>query len=178
MTRLGRVGGGGARTYAGLPPGETGRCVRNGWGGRLGERDAVYCIPERLWCYPRAPAVQDLEQFVFPKQVPVRLERHAAWRRLTRHNLAADEQQESIQSVSERILVRRPPFFEEGEEASPPAAQDAALNPAGVDGVGGEQGGQGGGSWGAKRTARHKEEPGLPSPMTPPHRYIGVLPAQ
>ena len=61
--------------------------VRNGWGGSLGERDAVYCIPERLWCYPRAPAVQDLEQFVFPKQVLVRQERHREWHGMTRPDL-------------------------------------------------------------------------------------------
>jgi hypothetical protein len=31
----------------------------------------VYCIPELLWSYPRGgtSAVQELEQFVFPKQV-------------------------------------------------------------------------------------------------------------
>ena len=100
-------------------------------------RDAVSCIPEMLWCYPRAPAVQELELFVFPKQVPVRLEHDDTWRALMQEQSKA-QQEETICAVSEGILARRAPFWDD----EPPAAE-AAEEVAGA----GTGGGQPGKTW-------------------------------
>ena len=59
-----------------------------------------------LWCYPRAPAVQELELFVFPKQVPVRLERDDTWRALMQEQTKA--QKEETMSPSSKVLKRDP----------------------------------------------------------------------
>ena len=69
-------------------------------------KDIVSCIPEMLWCYPRAPAVQELELFVFPKQVPVRLERDDTWRALMQEQTKA--QKEETMSPSSKVPQKRP----------------------------------------------------------------------